>query len=497
MKVHKVKTIGIALVFVALGLAITAGMERRGESPAVSATPARVDPTVTAPAERLGAAFEAIAARVGPAVVSVYAEKTIRYPVPESAASNDDLSQRFRGGESSPLPGSRRQLRVRVRGLGSGMLVDDAAHVLTNYHVVAGVSTIKVTLSDGRTLDAKVVGADPMTDVAVLQLTGAVPRDLPTVVLGDSDAVAVGDLVLAIGTPFALTQTVTNGIISATGRSDVGIAAYEDFLQTDAPINPGNSGGPLVNMRGEVIGMNSAIASGVGQSAGVSFAIPSNMIESMLPELSAGRRIVRGTLGIAIQDVTTELAPAFGLPKPAGVLVTQIPADSPAARAGVERGDAIVSYAGAPVSDGRALRKQVAATAPGTKIALGIVRRGERMMIAAIVGREPEPAHEAPPPAETEPDDVAFTTMTLTPALASQLDLAATRGALVTDVGEHGPAASAGLEVGDVIVEADRSPVATVEELARVVAVTKAKGARNLLLLVQRERASFYVVLRW
>ena len=337
MKTHTVQAIGLGLglaLFVGLGLVLTTGPRSGGEAP-VTPLPVQagqIDPGVMAPAVRLGDAVAMVAAHVRPCVVSVYSEKTIRVRAPEfTDPFGGDLLRRFFG-EPFVAPqgpdGRRREFREQQRGMGSGMILDRQGHVLTNFHVVRDVDEIKVTLADKRTFGAKIAGTDPKTDVAVLKLDGQVPADLPAITLGDSDAQRVGDLVLAIGAPFGLDQTVTEGIISATGRSDVGVADYEDFLQTDAPINPGNSGGALVNMRGEVVGMPSAIASSVGQYAGVGFAIPSNMIKTLLVKLTNGQQIVRGQLGIGIQDVTKELADQFGMAEPKGVVISQIAKDS-------------------------------------------------------------------------------------------------------------------------------------------------------------------------
>ena len=471
-----------------------------GSAAAPATTAAQIDPQVTAPAERLGEAYERIAAHVMPTVVSVYSEKVVRFSAPEDPFSDDDLLRRFFGESSSHGPTAkdgRRELRARIRGMGSGMLLDHRGHVLTNYHVISGVSAIKVAFADGRTLDAKVTGTDPMTDVAVLELAGTIPSTLPTVVLGDSDALKVGDLVLAIGAPFGLTQTVTNGIISAKGRSDVGIATYEDFLQTDAPVNPGNSGGPLVNMRGEVIGMNSAIASGVGQSAGVSFAIPSNMIKALLAKLSAGQEIVRGTLGVGIQEMTADLASQFGLSEPKGVLISQVSKDSPASRAGLERGDVILSYAGNKLHDSRQLRDLVAATIPGTSVVLEILRSGHPIMIVAQIGKQAQPKRGETMPIDdgAKPEQLGLSVLTLTPELASQLGVSVAKGVIITDVDEDGVGAEAGLEPRDVILEADRKPVAGVDELAHILA--KVKDKHSVLLLLRREHTNLYLVLHW
>jgi serine protease Do len=377
------------------------------------------------------------------------------------------------------------------------MIIDPRGDVLTNYHVVSDVDEIKVQLADGRSYEAKIVGADPRTDVAVIRIAGKVPADLPVVQLGDSDALQPGNLVMAVGAPFGLVQTVTTGIISAKGRSDIGISAYEDFLQTDAPINPGNSGGPLVNMRGEVVGMNTAITtSGDGQFAGVGFAIPSNMIKTMLPTLIKGGQISRGVLGVVIQDVTKDLAGQFKLPEAAGALVSQVNKGSPADKAGLQAGDVIVSFDGKPVRDTHALRNLVAATAPGTSVSLGVIRNGKKETIAVTLGRLAPEQIAAAKPAAQAADRLAalgLSVETLTPDLATQFKLQGEQGVLVAAVRPGSLASAADLQAGDLIVEADRVPVRTVADLQQ--ALGRATGDR-VLLLIRRQDASLFVVFR-
>jgi len=463
-------------------------------------SPGAVAESIIAPAEQLGKAFAAVAAHVKPAVVSVYSEKMVRIEPQEFPFPFGD--EFF--GQYLPQPKSRgqqKEYRVPQRGMGSGMILDRQGHILTNYHVVSEVEEIKVQLADKRTFEAKIVGTDAKTDVAVIRMTGKVPDNLPVVHFGDSDALEDGYLVMAIGAPFGLTQTVTTGIISAKGRSDVGIAGYENFLQTDAPINPGNSGGPLVNMRGEVIGMNSAIATGGGpfgggQSAGVGFAIPSNMIKSMLPTLIKGGQIARGMLGIVIQNVTEELAEQFHLPDTEGVLISQVNKDSPAEKAGLKAGDVIVRVDGKKVHDSGQLRNLVAATAPGTTLKIDAIRNGKEESFNVKVGKMPsEPlaaGEQGPGKAADRLAALGLSVQTLTPESADQLDLQGEKGVLISDVEEGSPAAAANLQPGDLIVETDRKPIANVGELRS--ALAKAKD--RILFLIKRQGTNLYVVVR-
>ncbi|HUX24289.1 MAG TPA: DegQ family serine endoprotease [Burkholderiales bacterium] len=490
---------GLAL-FVALGSFPT--LAAAGSSSAQAVPPGPIPESVIAPAVQLGKAFAAVAAHVKPAVVSVYSEKMVNVQSQDFPFGDDFLRRFF--GDQLPQPkqrGEQKEHKVPQQGMGSGMILDKQGHILTNYHVVSDVDEIKVQLADKRSFPAEIVGTDPKTDVAIIKIKGPVPDNLPTVQLGDSDAMQDGNLVMAVGAPFGLTQTVTIGIISAKGRSDVGIADYEDFLQTDAPINPGNSGGPLVNMHGEVIGMNSAIATGggglggEGQSAGVGFAIPTNMIKAMLPTLIKGKPITRGMLGVVIQDVTEDLAKQFHLADATGALISQVNKGSPADKAGLKAGDVIVRFDGKEVQDNRQLRNLVAATAPGVKARVGVVRNGKEETFIVTIGKMPtEAVAAAKQPAPTTDQFAKFglSVQALTPDLAKQLGLEGERGALVSDVDEGGPASLAGLQSGDLITEANHQPIADVAELRRVLDTAK----DSVLLLVKRRGQSLFVVLR-
>lgn len=489
------RTLGIAIglgLFVAAGLFVT--IAAKSPVPDGPPPPGAIPESVTAPAEQLGKALAAVAAHVKPAVVSVYSEKTVLLQSPEFPFGNDFFN-RFFGEQFQIPPGHPREFRMPQHGMGTGMLLDRQGHVLTNYHVVRDVDEIRVQLSDKRTFEARIVGADRRTDVAILEMKGAIPRDLPTVQLGDSDALEDGNLVMAIGAPFGLTQTVTTGIISAKGRSDVGIADYEDFLQTDAPINPGNSGGPLINMRGEVIGMNSAIETKVGQYSGVGFAIPANMIRSMLPTLVKGGQITRGMLGISIQNVTRELAEQFRLPGNKGALISQVNRDSPAEKAGLKAGDVIVRFNGRGVSDAGQLRNLVAASAPGARASVAVIRNGKEESLTVTIGEMAPAAIASAGTAQGGEFRLArlgLTVRTLTAELARQFGVEEGKGVLITDVENGSLAAISNLQPGDLIVEADRKPVSSAEELQSILD----RDNEQILLLVKRRNGSIFLVFR-
>ncbi len=500
MKISQnIQTLAVALglgLFVATGLFVTVSANRHQPVDAQRTGP--IPESVSAPAEQLGAAFAAVAAHVKPAVVGVYSEKIVRFQAPDfQLPFGEDFFNQFFGGQfqSPRAPGEPREYRIPQRGMGTGMILDQAGHILTNYHVVKDVDQIKVQLPDKRTFEAKIVSADPKTDVAVLAMRGDLPRGLPVVQLGDSDALDVGYLVMAIGAPFGLTQTVTTGIISAKGRSDVGITDYEDFLQTDAAINPGNSGGPLINMRGEVIGMNSAIETNVGQSAGVGFAIPANMIKTVLPTLLKGEQVTRGVLGVVIQDVTKELAEQFHVPAEKGALISQVNKGSPADKAGLKAGDVIVRYDSKEVMDGTHLRNLVAATAPGTEVSIIVVRNGHEQTLTAKIGEMTSERIAAAKPSKGAANQLArlgLRVQTLTPELARQFGIEEDKGVVITGVESGSFAADAGVQPGDLIVEADRKPVANVAQLQSILSRSKDR----VLFLIKRKTGSMYLVFR-
>ena len=488
----KVQAAGIAFglgLFVAVGLFVSLGANSGRELKPSEPLSAEV----TGPAEKLSQSFAAIAAHVAPAVVSVYSEKTVRFRHPDMGSPfGDDFFRQFFGGQLPPGP--QREYSMPQQSEGTGMILDKQGHILTNYHVVAGEDSIKVQLVNKQSFEAKILGADPKTDVAVLELRGSVPSNLPTVTLGDSDALQVGSLVMAIGSPFGLTQTVTSGIVSAKGRSNVGIADYEDFLQTDAPINPGNSGGPLINMRGEVVGMNSAIETQVGQFGGVGFAIPSNMIKAMLPSLLKGEHIQRGVLGVVIQKVTPELAEEFHAP-PRGALVAEVRKGSPAEKAGIMPGDVIVSYDGTTIENTGQLRNLVATTAPGARVQIGVVRKGASKTLTVTIGKLSAAsfAEAGPGGGVGEVGKLGLSVETLNAELARRYGIEARRGVVITGVAPGSPGANYGLQPGDLVVEADQQPVSTVAQLQKILNAQK----DQVLLLINRKGTSVFLVLKF
>jgi serine protease Do len=425
-------------------------------------------PVATAPAP----AWVEIAKTVKPAVVNV-SVRGVERKSDKSEGPAEEFMQRF-----------GRSPKRMVRGLGSGFVINADGYVLTNNHVVDGASEIRVKFSDGRELPGKVVGRDEKTDLALVKV------EATGIPVGDSSKLEVGEPVMAIGNPFGLEQTVTTGIVSATGRS-IGAGPYDDFIQTDASINPGNSGGPLVNARGEVIGVNTAIASESGGSVGIGFAIPTNLVKPVVTQLAQSGHVVRGWLGVSIQPVTKDLATSFGLPGTTGALVGSVSNDSPASRAGFKAGDVVTRYDGKAVERWSDLPRAVAETPLNRDVPIDIVRDGKTMTLTAKISRLEEQDKRAEATTERAATKLGLAGRSLTPSLAHQLGVSETKGVLVEQIEEGGRAQNAGITTGDVIVEVDRQPVAGVEALEQ--ALKRHPANAPVLLLVHRDGHTLYL----
>jgi serine protease Do len=389
------------------------------------------------------------------------------------------FAERFFGG-----PGGQRREPIR-QGTGSGFIIDSKGLVLTNNHVIEGAVSIRVRLDDGRGFDAEIVGRDPLTDVALIRLKGKV-ENLPTVALGDSAAMRVGDWVVAIGNPFGLASSVSSGILSARAR-DIHSGPYDDFLQTDAAINPGNSGGPLFNLKGEVVGINTAI---VGGGTGIGFAVPSNLVKALLPQLEKDGAVTRAWLGIGIQDLTRDLAKALALPVSEGAIVSQVNDNSPAARAGLRADDVIVSIDGQKVGSGGELTRTVALKKPGSTSTMALFREGKRQELKVQLGTRPDleglgvrQQRGGEGEEQSSKARVGLSLSNVDPRMVERAGLQSRQGALVTDVLPGSPAERAELEAGVVVVEVDRKPVHNAEELAKL--IRKAPAGSTLLLRVE------------
>ena len=413
-------------------------------------------------------AFVSVADRATPSVVNV-SVKVKREAQPEAGPSpeTEERFKEFFGPELFERFFRRRAPREEGRSAGSGVIVDARGFIVTNNHVVENASEIEVRLSDGRKFKATLVGRDGRTDLAVLRIENP-PGPLPVAELGDSDRLRVGQWAIAIGNPFGLDRTVTAGIISATGRTHVGVATYEAFIQTDASINPGNSGGPLLNLDGRVVGINTAI---VSSGQGIGFAIPINMARDITTQLIARGRVVRGWLGVVIQDLTPELAAGFGVKEDTGVLVAEVMKDGPAAEAGLRTGDIIVEFGGTAIKDVPDLQKRVAAIEPGKPTPLAVVRDRKNVSLSVKVGEQP--SEEALAAAESGEDILGLSVEPLTPETAQQNRLSARSGLLVTEVAPDSPGAAAGIKPGDAIIEVSRRPVNDPVAFKQIVAALK------------------------
>ncbi len=451
-----------------------------GSTAAVATAPAGIVPPAVA-----AASYAPVVEHVMPAVVTIRVEKRASYS-PTEQQMPDELFRRFFG-EQAPqgqqMPRGRRMMPAPVeRGLGSGVIVTKDGYILTNNHVVDGASTVKVDLPDRRTFTAKVVGSDPATDLAVVKIDAAT---LPTLVVGDSDAVKVGDVVLAVGNPLGVGETVTSGIISAKGRqTPTGDDGYQDFLQTDAAINHGNSGGALVNAAGELIGINSQILSPSDGNIGLGFAIPSNMAKHVMDELVTNGSVRRAKLGVTIQPISPDMAQAMNLSGTRGALVGAVDAGSPAEKAGVRTGDVITKFNGKDVADNNQLRNDVGNTLPGTRVTLGVLRDGRSETLNATLGELETPKANARGRSNSEPSGAGRFGMSLQ---------SGDNGVAVAELDPNGIAAESGLREGDVIVKVDGKAV---KSAADVKTALDRKDGKPSLLVAERDGRTFFVTLR-
>ncbi len=445
----------------------------------------------------LTTSFAPIVKNAQPAVVSITSTKVVKTEAGDEGFAplfdNPMFRQFFGDRGAGPMNRSGKPREQREQGLGSGVIVSPDGYILTNNHVIEGADDIRVYTSDKRELKARVIGADPKTDIAVIKVE---QKNLPTLPFADSTQVQVGDLALAIGNPFGVGQTVTMGIISATGRGNLGIEDYEDFIQTDAAINPGNSGGALINASGQLIGVNTAILSRAGGNQGVGFAVPANLARTVMNQLLKNGKVTRGYLGVMIQPVTPEIAKAFNLPDASGALVGEVTPGGPAAKAGLAQGDVITELNGARVDDSRELRLKISQLAPGSAIRLKLLRDGNPREVTATLGELPnekETANNEKQEGDSPHGLDGLSVESLTPQAALQLDLPAnTSGVVVTRVEDGSRADDAGLRRGDVIQQVNRQTVKNAAEFERAM---KQAGDKSAALLVNRNGHTSFVVI--
>ncbi len=497
MKIKKI--LSLLLIFSVVAIAgCRTNLFSSGDAPAVETQnqpPTQPQPLVV---DGVRTSYADVVEKTSPAVVQIFSERKAQTQSQQFPFGGGDLFDRFFQRQAPP-----QQQRPQIeRGTGSGVIVTADGSVLTNHHVIDGAEKITVRIQDGKTFEAKVVGSDPPSDLAVLKIEAA---NLPYLTLGNSDSVRVGDIVLAIGNPLGIGQSVTAGIISAKGRrTGLSDGSFEDFLQTDAPINRGNSGGALVNLTGELIGINSQILSSGqgGGSIGIGFSIPSNMAKTVMEQLIQNGKVRRGQLGVNIQNITEDVAKSLELKDTKGVLVSNVRTGSAADKAGIKRGDIITAINGEKVEDGNILRNKVAGTLPGTDIKLTVIRAGQEQEFTAKLDEfntedakkenqqdEDNPANPSKPSGK-----LGLDLKPLTPDEAKKLQLpGGTNGLLVTDIDPNGAAAEEGIARGDVILEVNRQPVESIDEMQ---AALEKSGDRPILLLVVRRGQVSYLTVK-
>jgi len=442
--------------------------------------------------------FSPVVKSAAPAVVNISSSRVVRAPEGNSLGPMDEsILRRFFGEDFM------RQFRIprerREHSLGSGVIVSPNGYILTNSHVLTGATNVKVALSDKRELPGKIIGLDPGTDIGVVKIDEDHLSVLP---FGDSSKVEVGDIALALGNPFGLGRTVTMGIVSATGRGGLGIEDYEDFIQTDAAINPGNSGGPLINIRGELIGVNTAILSPSGGSLGIGFAVPSNMVRAVMDQIVKTGKVTRGYMGVSVQDITQELAAAMKIGQTRGALIGDVDPKGPAAQSGLVSGDVIVEANGKAIEDSRMLRLMVGSMAPGSQLSLRVLHEGQSRNVTVRLEELPvketaateTPTRQKGAAPETTQSRLGIAVVDLTPEIAQHLKVPEkVMGVVVANVDEGSAAGEAGLQLGDVVQEVNHKPVRAVADFRSQ--LSAARGTNPILLLVNREGHTVYVAI--
>lgn len=480
----------VALISFVIGMMISSGLKM---TPDIKATEENIVGGSGASPVQNSQIFVDLAEKLMPATVNISTTKVVKrrkrsyhQPFREGDPFRDFFGDEFFDRFFGQMP----QRDYKLRSLGSGFIIDKEGYIITNNHVIEEADEIKVRLSDKEEYDAKIVGKDIKTDIALIKIDP--PNGLPVVELGDSDKLKVGEWVMAIGNPFGLSQTVTVGIVSAKWRK-IGAGPYENFIQTDAAINQGNSGGPLFNTRGEVVGVNTAIFSTSGGNIGIGFATPINLAKSVVKQLKEKGKVVRGWLGVIVQTVTPELADSFGLKDKKGALVADVEANAPADEAGIRKGDIIVAFDGKEIEEMSELPLVVAQTPVGKKVDVTILRNGKKLTKKVTIGELKEEEAYAFPGADSR-TTIGMEVTELTRELARKYGISDTKGVLVTFVENDGPAERAGIREGDVIIEVNREPVENLDEYYQ--ATQEAKKGDNILFWIKRGRSSQFVVVQ-
>jgi serine protease Do len=457
----------------------------------VSPVWASTDTDDAATVQKASQAFTRIAKVAIPTVVFIQVEQTITTSSTPFHYNNpfelfeDEMFRRFFGHRFPQMKPSK---KYRQTGWGTGFIISKEGHILTNHHVVGKADKIEVRLEDGREFEAEIIGTDPKSDVALIKAKGA--EDLPVLPLGNSEELEIGEWVMAIGNPFGLSHTLTVGVVSAKGRTSVGITDYEDFIQTDAAINPGNSGGPLINLRGEVVGINSAIFTKSGGYMGIGFAIPINMVKTIKEQLIVHGKVDRGYLGIGVQEVTPELASYFNLENTNGVIIAQIDENSPAEKSGLERGDVLLEMDGKPVKSVGHFRNIIALSIPGTEIELKVMRNNEIHSFQVSLGSLGA-TEDGLLLSKDATEKLGFVIQDLTNEISEQFGYKDLEGVLISNVRTGSPAAFSGLRPGMLIIEVNRLRVSSVADFDK--AFQASRESKKLLLLVRERQFVRYV----
>ena len=464
----------LALLLMGLFLATLPGLSRAASSPPET--------------------FADLAEKLSPTVVNIYTTQVVKAPrSPHHQFNDQEIPEPFRRffGLPSPFDQEQPQREQTRTSLGSGVIISKDGYIVTNNHVVENADTINVRLTNFEEYDAKVIGRDPKSDLALLKIT---PKNgLPVTAFGDSDKLRVGDWVMAIGNPFGFEQTVTAGIVSGKGRA-LGSGPYENFIQTDASINPGNSGGPLFNLKGEMIGINSAIYSRSGGNIGIGFAIPANMAKNVINQIKEHGSVVRGWLGVMIQPVTPELAAQFKMDRPIGALVGEVTPDSPSDKAGIKPGDVIVAFNGTEISQVSMLPNLVAETPVGNKAEVTISRKGVLKKLPVVIAKlKEEQVATNEPAADNLNKRLGLEVQDLTPEISAALGITDKQGVLITKVEPYSPSADAGLRKGDLILEVNQKPVRDTKGFLNEINAIKVKST---VFLIKRDGRNRFVGLK-
>ncbi|HOK40746.1 MAG TPA: DegQ family serine endoprotease [bacterium] len=500
---YKIKGIILIIVGVIIGLVISIGINNTSFLSADNKYFVEEKYDEKAEYKKFSLPFIQAAEKTKPATVFIFTEKVITvkenpfFSDPFRDFFGDEFFKRFFGDRFGD-ENKNQERKYKQTALGSGVIVSPDGYILTNNHVIKDADEIKVKLSNNSEYKAKVIGTDPRTEIAVIKIEG---KNLPYAKLGDSSKLEIGEWVIAIGNPFGLSYTVTAGIISATGRSNIGVADYEDFIQTDAPINRGNSGGPMINLNGDVVGINTAIFSQTGGNLGIGFAVPINMAKKIMIDLIEKGKVVRGYLGVMIQDIDKTIAKQFKLPDVNGVLISQVTPNSPADKAGLKRGDVIIEFDGVKITNTSQLRNLVANSKINTNVNIKIIRDGKEKSLSIYIVEQPKDFDKSSfayseESGEVTSNKLGITVKELSPELAKKFNYSTSeKGVIITEIENGSKADIGGLKEGDIILEINRKNIKTVEDFNEALKDIDDNNEKEVLFLIKRQKVTIYLVL--